>query len=84
MGFSMILIFFRSGLISSSHVRCGLPLGRLAFLRYSTSASLAGVSAWMKSHQVAEPIEVSSYGVAPLVSFDVHFDVGDILRPLFC
>ena len=35
---------FGSCLISSSHVRCGLPLGRLTFLRYSVSASLAGVS----------------------------------------
>ena len=26
-------------LISSIHVRCGLPLGRLTFLRYSTSAT---------------------------------------------
>ena len=40
-------------------MRCGLPLGRLTFLRYSTSASLAGV--WMKSHEVAEPIEASSF-----------------------
>ena len=38
------LITFRSCLISSSHVCCGLPLGRLTFLRYSASASLAGVS----------------------------------------
>ena len=34
---------FRSYLISSIHVRCDLPLGRLTFPRYSTSASLAGV-----------------------------------------
>ena len=38
------MIAFRSCLISSIHVRCGLPLGRLTFLRYSASASLAGVS----------------------------------------
>ena len=38
------MIAVRSCLISSIHVRCGLPLGRLTFLRYSASASLAGVS----------------------------------------
>ena len=38
------MIAFRSCLISSIYVRCGLPLGRLTFLRYSASASLAGVS----------------------------------------
>ena len=38
------MIAFRSCLISSIHVRCGLPLGRLTFLRYSESASLAGGS----------------------------------------
>ena len=34
---------FRSYLISSIHVRCGLPLGRLTFLGYLASVSLAGV-----------------------------------------
>ena len=43
---SSITIAFRSCLISSIHVRCGLLLGRLTFLRYSASASLAGVSGW--------------------------------------
>ena len=38
------MIAFRPCWISSIHVRCGLPLGRLTFLRYSASASLAGVS----------------------------------------
>ena len=42
----MILIVFISYFISSIHVRCGLPLNIkfLTFLRYSVSASLAGVS----------------------------------------
>ena len=35
---------FRSCLIRSIYVRCDVSLGRLAFLRYSASASLAGVS----------------------------------------
>ena len=43
------MIAFRSCLISSIHVRCGLPLGRLTFLRYSASASLAGVTSRLNS-----------------------------------
>ena len=38
------LIAFRSCLISSSNVRCGPHLGRLTFIRYSVSVSLAAVS----------------------------------------
>ena len=41
---------------------------------------------WMKSHEVAEPIEASSlYSDAPLFSlgFGVQLNVGDFLRPVY-
>ena len=51
-----------------------------------TSAAEAGWCLWMKYHEVAEPIEVSSlYNDAPLFSlgFGVQFNVGDFLRPVY-
>ena len=40
----VLRLFSDLGLSSSVHVRCGLHLGRLTFLRHPASASLAGVS----------------------------------------
>ena len=65
-------------------MRCGLPLGRLTFFRYSASASLAGVSGcslmrWPS--QLRRPLCIvvlhSSFG------FGVQFNVGDFLRPVY-
>ena len=78
------MIAFRSCLISSIHVRCGLPLGRLTFLRYSASASLAGVSGcslmrWPSQlrRRLCIVVEPFSFG------FGVQFNVGDFLRPVY-
>ena len=57
-------------------MRCGLPLGRLTFLRYSASASLAGTVSLDVVHERSEPVEASSlYSGAPLFSFGVGVQV---------
>ena len=67
-------------------MRCGLPLGRFIFLRYSASASLAGVSGCSLMRWPSQNIEASSlYSGAPLFSFGfgVQFNVVDFLRPVY-
>ena len=65
-------------------MRCGLPLGRLTFLRYSASASLAGVSG-CSLMRWPNQLRRHLYSGAPLFSFGfgVQFKVGDFLRPVY-
>ena len=49
-------------------MHCGLPLGRLTFLRYSTSASLAGVSA-LREHHASAHGGVSTNGRSDVLLF---------------
>ena len=67
-------------------MRCGLPLGRLTFLRYSASVSLAGVSGcsrmrWPSQLRRRLCIVVLHSSVFVLVYSTVH--VGDFLRPAY-
>ena len=70
----MLLIVFRSFFISSI-LRCDLPFGSFDFPQIFSECQ-SGKCIWMESHEVAEPIEASSfyYGGAPLFSFG--FGVG--------